>query len=97
MGQLPSRNMLGMLYWGAIRIFKVFGSINGFVSGIPTGNRRKSMFFFFFYGVSCIKFAHHAVLGIRFMLVDMMKGTFHFREIVISSRNYHHQFWELIN
>ena len=52
---------------------------------------------FFFNGVSCIKFAHHAVLGIRFMLVDMMKGTFHFREIVISSRNYHHQFWELIN
>ena len=54
-------------------------------------------FFFFFNGVSCIKFAHHAVLGIRFMLVDMMIGTFHFRELVISSRSYHHQFWELIN
>ena len=81
MGQLPSRNMLGMLYWGVIRIFKVFGSINGFVSGTPTGNRRKS--FFFLNGVSCIKFAHHAVLGIRFMLVDMMIGTFHFRELVL--------------
>ena len=54
-------------------------------------------FLFFFNGVSCIKFAHHAVLGIRFMLVDMMIGTFHFRELVISSRSYHHQFWELIN
>ena len=96
MGQLPSRNMFGMLYWGVIRIFKVFGSINGFVSGTPTGNRRKSTFFFL-NGVSCIKFAHHAVLGIRFMLVDMMIGTFHFRELVISSRSYHHQFWELIN
>jgi hypothetical protein len=53
--------------------------------------------FFFLNGVSCIKFAHHAVLGIRFMLVDMMIGTFHFRELVISSRSYHHQFWELIN